>query len=76
MIVVIRILITFIHWMNEMLFSESTYTLTILALYFFNPQDCEKNLLFDLVVKLKPVLYLPRDYICKKVSDLPSLIGF
>ncbi|ELU02916.1 hypothetical protein CAPTEDRAFT_99982 [Capitella teleta] len=29
-------------------------------------QDCDKNLLFDLVLKLKPVLYLPMDYICKK----------
>lgn len=31
-------------------------------------QDCEKNLLYDLVLKLKPVLYLPGDYICRKVS--------
>ena len=30
-------------------------------------QDCDKMLLFDLVLKLKPVLYLPKDYICRKV---------
>lgn len=31
-------------------------------------QDCDKNLLFDMVLKLKPVLYLPGDFVCKKVS--------
>ena len=30
-------------------------------------QDCDKNLLYDLVLKLKPILYLPGDYVCKKV---------
>ncbi|CAH1780519.1 unnamed protein product [Owenia fusiformis] len=29
-------------------------------------QDCDKNLLYDLVLKLKPQLYLPDDYICRK----------
>ncbi|RUS77337.1 hypothetical protein EGW08_014891 [Elysia chlorotica] len=29
-------------------------------------QDCERNLLYDLVLKLKPILYLPGDYICQK----------
>ncbi|XP_060568452.1 uncharacterized protein LOC132727059 [Ruditapes philippinarum] len=28
--------------------------------------DCDKTLLYDLVLKLKPVLYLPGDYVCKK----------
>ena len=32
-------------------------------------QDCDKNLLFDLVLKLNPVLYLPGDYICQKVRS-------
>ena len=31
-------------------------------------QDCDKTLLYDLVLKLKPVLYLPNDYVCRKVS--------
>ena len=31
-------------------------------------QDCDKMLLFDLVLKLKPVLYLPKDFICLKVA--------
>ena len=31
-------------------------------------QECDKSLLFDLVTKLKPTLYLPGDYICRKVS--------
>ena len=31
-------------------------------------QDCERNLLYDLVLKLKPILYLPGDYVCKKVT--------
>lgn len=29
-------------------------------------QDCERNLLYDLVLKLKPNLFLPGDYICQK----------
>ncbi|XP_046577928.1 cyclic nucleotide-gated cation channel beta-1-like isoform X2 [Haliotis rubra] len=29
-------------------------------------QDCDKNLLYDLVLKLKPSLFLPQDYICYK----------
>ncbi|GFO45982.1 cyclic nucleotide-gated cation channel [Plakobranchus ocellatus] len=29
-------------------------------------QDCERNLLYDLVLKLKPILFLPGDYICRK----------
>lgn len=29
-------------------------------------QDCDKNLLYDLVLKLKPQLFLPNDYICRK----------
>ncbi|KAL4224611.1 cyclic nucleotide gated channel beta 1 [Mactra antiquata] len=28
--------------------------------------DCDKTLLYDLVLKLKPILYLPGDYVCKK----------
>ena len=35
-------------------------------------QDCDKNLLYDLVLKLKPILYLPGDYVCKKVCILLS----
>lgn len=31
--------------------------------------DCDKTLLYDLVLKLKPVLYLPGDYVCKKVRQ-------
>ena len=31
-------------------------------------QECDKSLLFDLVTKLKPTLYLPGDYVCRKVS--------
>ncbi|CAF4345019.1 unnamed protein product, partial [Adineta steineri] len=29
-------------------------------------QDCEKTFLHSLVLKLKPALFLPGDYICKK----------
>ncbi|XP_076470113.1 uncharacterized protein LOC143300380 isoform X2 [Babylonia areolata] len=29
-------------------------------------QDCERNLLYDLVLKLKPNLFLPGDYVCHK----------
>ncbi|XP_033753967.1 uncharacterized protein LOC117337215 isoform X3 [Pecten maximus] len=29
-------------------------------------QDCDKTLLFDLVLKLKPILFLPGEYVCKK----------
>ena len=31
-------------------------------------QDCDKALLRDLVLKLQPVLYLPGDFVCKKVG--------
>ena len=33
-------------------------------------QDCDKALLRDLVLKLQPVLYLPGDFVCKKVGQL------
>ncbi|XP_076449490.1 uncharacterized protein LOC143285924 [Babylonia areolata] len=29
-------------------------------------QDCERNLLYDLVLKLKPNLFLPGDFVCQK----------
>ncbi|VDI31872.1 cyclic nucleotide gated channel beta 1 [Mytilus galloprovincialis] len=29
-------------------------------------QDCDKSLLFNLVLKLKPMLYLPGEYVCRK----------
>ena len=38
-------------------------------------QDCDKNLLYDLVLKLKPVLFLPGDYICRKVFSFNILIA-
>ncbi|XP_052815609.1 cyclic nucleotide-gated cation channel beta-3-like isoform X2 [Mya arenaria] len=28
--------------------------------------DCDKTLLYDLVLKLQPILYLPGDYVCRK----------
>lgn len=30
-------------------------------------QDCDSALIRDLVLKLKPVLFLPGDLVCKKV---------
>jgi hypothetical protein len=32
-------------------------------------QECEKNLLYALVLKLKPIIYMPGDFICKKVRS-------
>ena len=31
-------------------------------------QNCDEALLRDLVLKLKPINYLPGDYVCKKVG--------
>jgi hypothetical protein len=30
-------------------------------------QDCDKSLLYNLVLKLKPILFLPGEYVCRKV---------
>ncbi|XP_076810065.1 cyclic nucleotide-gated channel beta-1-like [Clavelina lepadiformis] len=29
-------------------------------------KECDRQLLYDLLLKLKPILYLPGDYVCKK----------
>jgi len=32
--------------------------------------DCDKTLLYDLVLKLQPILYLSGDYVCRKVTHV------
>ncbi|KJH52997.1 cyclic nucleotide-binding domain protein [Dictyocaulus viviparus] len=39
-------------------------------------QDCDRTLLRDLVLKLRPVIYLPGDMICKKGSLFSFLFHF
>lgn len=40
-------------------------------------QGCDRQMIFDMLKRLRSVVYLPNDYVCKKVtrslSDLPSL---
>lgn len=38
-------------------------------------KDCDKALLRELVLKLRPILYLPGDYICRKVNTDLKIIG-
>lgn len=43
-------------------------------------QGCDRQMIFDMLKRLRSVVYLPNDYVCKKVmrcsGALPSLVSW
>ena len=48
------------------------------AIGFVLAQGCDRQMIFDMLKRLRSVVYLPNDYVCKKVmrclGALPSLV--
>ncbi|TNN13924.1 Cyclic nucleotide-gated cation channel beta-1 [Schistosoma japonicum] len=47
---------------SDLAISVHYHTLSKVTLF----QNCEKALIYDMILKLKPVVFLPMDYICRK----------
>nr|CAH8875570.1 unnamed protein product [Trichobilharzia regenti] len=47
---------------SDLAISVHYHTLSKVSLF----QNCEKALIYDMILKLKPVVFLPMDYICRK----------
>lgn len=49
------------------------------AVGFVSAQGCDRQMIFDMLKRLRSVVYLPNDYVCKKVmrhsSALPSPVS-
>ncbi|OON16263.1 hypothetical protein X801_07926, partial [Opisthorchis viverrini] len=52
---------------SDLAISVHYHTLSKVSLF----QNCERALIYDMILKLKPVVFLPMDYICRK--RLPNL---
>ncbi|CAH8663559.1 unnamed protein product [Schistosoma guineensis] len=47
---------------SDLAISVHFHTLSKVTLF----QNCEKALIYDMILRLKPVVFLPKDYICRK----------
>lgn len=55
---------------TDLLIDVHYTTLSKVALF----RDCERTMIFDLICKLKPILFLPGALVCQKVANAPIAV--